>query len=252
MKRAYAIAGVVLLIIAAFFTFYGSYLNQVLGLAGFTTQSTVFDKEYSVSMNSSGYSSVTFHLSPQDAMSASIQSSPRGLDILLMNAGNFSLFNQSNGQNRAVQVYYPQSVLNVTSSPYNLSFNDSSTSGNYTLVFKNPRSGTTDVLARITIVNNAVSPEVSYIPYAIAIIGILLIAVGAFSGNPKRRPVSMAAGPQRPIAGQGAQRPPHALGPQSLASPPPPPPTTPPRCKYCGATISGGQAFCPSCHRSQV
>ncbi len=164
-------------------------------------------------------------LTPQDNLSASIQSNPSGMDFLLMNSGNYSLWSARGGTSYQV---YSQSKLNIGN--YSFSFSNTNP-GNYYLVFDSTiaRNMSTDVLVHIVVIRTLVSPEADYLPTIVTLLGVVLIATGSVTGR------------KRPEIVEGSHQE------SNIASIP----VESAKCQFCGEPTSPGAIFCPVCKRSQ-
>ncbi len=190
---------------------------------GLSSQQTVLDKTTVVSLSGSNSSSIMVPLTPQDNLTSSIQSNPRGIDFFLMNSGNYSLWS---GKNSGSYQVYSQSKLNIGN--YSFSFSPGH-SDNYYLVFDSSatRNVSTDVLIHLVVVRTLTSPWGSYVPTVVALLGVILIALGSMTGRKK----------------QGVS--------ESKEEIPSPPPALSTRCQFCGASLISGNIFCPACKKSQ-
>lgn len=217
------IPGIIALILGAYLVFSPPAYNAFSLGVGLSSQQTMLDRTSVVSLSGSNSSSIMVPLTPQDNLSASIQSNPRGIDFLLMNAGNYSLWS---GKNSGSYQVYSQSKLNIGN--YSFSFS-TKYSDNYYLVFDSPaaRNVSTDVLVHILVVRMLTSPEASYVPTIVALLGVVLIALGSITGTKK----------QDVLEG-------HEALPSS-------PPATSARCQFCGTALNPGNIFCPVCKKSQ-
>jgi hypothetical protein len=233
LKNRYVIPGAILLILALLVsTYFSAYLAQGLNYVGVSNQSPQKEFNQFVHASAGQCSNVPFNLTTTDVMTASVQSNPGGIDVLIMNQGNFTSFEAGNCTGSTG--VYPESRFNVTA--YTFSFNETEGSGQYHLVFVVPHSASSaDILVHMSIVRTVTTVEESYLPYFLAVIGIILIGIGMIS-FPKRAPPP----PRAPPAQQRPQAPYPAAAPAQV------------KCRYCGAALSPGQAFCPSCNRSQT
>ncbi len=182
MKNIYAIPGAILMIaglllIAGF----SSYLGQGLNYVGVSNQQTVFDNgntpypsEQWGRLNNYG---INFTMKSNDVMAATIQANPKGIDVLVMNQGNFSKFESLNGGTGSVYIY-PESEFNVSST--SVSFT-APVPGNYSLVFRTPQAIGADVEVHLTITRTVTTEDQNYLPYVIVLIGIILLAIGVLS-----------------------------------------------------------------------
>jgi len=253
MKNLYAIPGAILLIVGILLIAgFSSSLGQGLNYIGISNQQAVSTTgTILVSLKSTNYSSIQFNMtSTSDVMTATIQSNPQGIDAFIMNEGNYSIFDSSGGDTRSVYIYKPH-PLNISSTTITFTTN---TVGLYRLVFTIPINGVKpDVIVDLTVSETISSPAQNDLPYAIIVIGIVLLAIGVMSssgGTPT--PVAQKK-PQQPQAQRPQpQQMPKASVVQSGSPAAAQKAITLVKCKYCGATMKPNQVFCPSCTRSQV
>jgi hypothetical protein len=227
LKLIFAVPGIIILIVGAYLAYSPASLSQVSNQLGFSTSQNTVDRTILVSVRPGNYSSLAVVLSPPDTMTASLRSDPPGTDVLLMDQGNFSKYVANNGSSVSI---YPASLVNV--STYTLIFNDPGSAGNYYLVFQNPQSiRTTDVLVHLTLSSATTVSYASYIPIIIALIGLILFAIGLISRK------KTGSSEEIKFASRADVKP-VANG------------TT--ACRYCNASMNRGQIFCPSCKKSQM
>jgi hypothetical protein len=163
---------------------------------------------------------------------------PKGLNIFVMNQGNFTLFMKN-------QSAFPiRSLLNASSpASLDLTNNQASTNVTYYFIIQNnsPSRQTSDILLHYTITSQTSLGGEMYYALITVIIGIALIALGMF---PKSKPEVIPP----PLPQQGQQQ--VSTFQQTTTQ------TQPERpvlyaCKFCGATMNPSELFCPSCQRSQ-
>jgi hypothetical protein len=212
--------GIILLILGAYLVFSAPTYNSFSLAVGLSNNQVVLDRTSVFPLRGSNYSSIQIALTPDENLSATIQSNPSGIDFLLTNAGNYSLLSERN--NSAYQVY-SQSRLGIGN--YSFSF-ATSNPGNYYLVFVS-HATSTDVLVHISVTRTTVSSTSAYVPILIVLAGVVLIAFGSIL----RRPVVVEN------ISQGIRT-------QAF-------PATSSKCQFCGARIDPGSVFCPSCKKSQ-
>jgi hypothetical protein len=217
----------IILLLGAYLIYNPATFAQVSNQLGFSTSQNTLDKVVLVSVRPGNYSSLPVALTPQDTMTATFTSNPPGTDVLLMNQGNYSEYVTTNG---SLVTIYPASLVNI--STYTLVFNNPGSAGNYYLVFRNPQSAlTTDVLVHMEISSATTASYAAYIPIIITLVGLILFAIGVFSGKKRESRGKTRIAPRAdmlPVA--------HA--------------TT--ACRYCNASMNRGEIFCPSCKKSQM
>ena len=240
MKNIYAIPGAILVILALLLVAgFSSSLGQGLNSVGVSNQQTIYTSPTKLlSLKSSSISElrIPIPMKANDVLSASIQSNPKGIDAFVMTHDNFSEFEASGGDTGGGVNILAKS-LNVSSASLSFSPN---TAGNYSLVFTVPVPGINpDVIVSYTITRTVTSSMQNYLPYAIAIIGIILLAIGVMSrsGN---APVPVQ---KKQVTAVPAKTAATTTSAQAV---------TQPKCRYCGALMKPGQVICPSCTRSQV
>ena len=233
MKNIYAVPGAMLVIIGLLMiSAFSSSLGQGLNYMGVSNQKTVFDSGSTlVSLKDSNFT-MPFQMITNDVVSATVQSNPRGIDVFMMYLGNSSA-----GLSKDVIIAHAFNI-NETSLTFTATSN-----GNYSLVITRGsilEGVTPDVIVDLTVTRTFITTEQNYLPYAVAIVGVVLLAIGVFSRNG-----TTAAIDQK-------KQPTPATQSKTITPVSPAPRVTQTKCKYCGAAMKPGQVFCPSCTKSQV
>ena len=179
--------------------------------------------QYLVKIAPGNYSYLSYNMRANAELTVTISAGTEAVDFYLMNEGNFSMWNRASSSSSQV---YPQSALNVKN--YSFDISGPGTAQTYYLVFvSRSASSQTDVLVHYSL---QVAPDssVAALPTALLGIGVILALAGARFGGKKGGAEVVQA-----------------------ASPPPPTDAGRPKCKYCGAELTGDTGFCSSCGRSQ-
>jgi len=179
------------------------------------------------------YSYFQATLSPQQTLTVSISSSPQAVDFFVMNSSEFATWN-SRG-NPPADVYPQYSKLNATN--YSFTTSTASKAENLTLVFlSRSLSAPNNVLVHLVIDTQTTFLQANEVPILILVCGIALILFGA---TRKDKVVVEPAeeAPSQPSGGGLAGLLGGSFGGRT--------------CRYCGASVEEGAAFCPSCKRSQ-
>jgi hypothetical protein len=243
MKVIYVIPGVVILLVGMFFLYSPSTFGQVAGYAGVQTTTTISsppDRLIVVPYGNFSFFSVS--IPDKGTMTSTFDMNPPGLNIFVMNQGNFTLFTKN-------QSAFPiRSMFNVSSpASLKLTYNQASTNVTYYFVIQdnNPAKQSSDVLLHYTITSQVSLSGVMYYTLILVIIGIALIALGAL---PKSKPKEILP---PPMPQQKQQPQPQVSTIQQTAAQTPPTRPVICACKFCGATMNPNELFCPSCQRSQ-
>jgi hypothetical protein len=232
MKLLVLIIGIIILILGL--VLYSSplalsTLSNDSGVSGTVVTTT---KILYLSVNPGNYTSQKISLNHNNNLIVSYESDPSGVDFLLMNQGNYTLF--VSGVQSNVQVY---NESELTRGNFSFSFNTNSANNqNYYLVFKAlpGRNVTTGIKFNFEITDQVSDFNVLYIPYSILALGLMLILAGAFAGTRKKSVL-----PPAPTAQKGGT-------PGGTFS------SNEVKCKFCGASMPSTQLFCPSCGKSQT
>ena len=227
MKLKLLVTGILVVVVGMlFFLFPGvaGELGSGLGLTPAPTQSL-----YLVKVAPGNYSYVSYALSANEELSATISASPQAVDFFLLNAGNFSSWAMSGNEPSQI---YPQSAFNVTK--YAFTFTGSGRNQTYYLLFTSRTSASTDVLVRSSLQDSSPGSIMATVPAVLVGLGAVLALVGAKVGGTGRdeagaaregAPRSLPAAEQR--TGLGA------------------------KCRFCGAGLEEGSGFCPSCGKAR-
>lgn len=226
MKMILAIPGAVIVVLGVILLSSPTILGQLAGFTGMSTTNMISappDKLVVVPYGNFTFFEAT--IPQQDTLSATFKMNPVGLNIFVMDQGNYTLFTKN-------ETAYPaESLLNVSSSAsLTETYNSHWPNDTYYFVIQNnsPAKQTSDVLIHYTITSTSVSSYVSYIPLIVVVVGLALLVVG---GLPKRTKSDLVV--QKPQAG---------VSPAQVMTRP---------CKFCGATMRVNETFCPSCKRAQ-
>lgn len=227
MRRLFAVLGVIFLILGATLAIDSAIVQTASVVIGFSTQETVLDTGSRLYLvKPSGYTNVTLSLTSDDTLTAMVQANPSGIDLLLMNPGNFSNYASNSGSFYSI---YPQSKFGLSN--YSFTFNETGYSGNLVFVFVShlPSSGgNTDVRFRANVVTTNTPSVLNYVPIGAAIFGLFLLALGLLTGFTGRK--------------SGAQENQSAQSSRNLVGS---------KCRFCGADLNPNSVFCPACKKSQ-
>lgn len=206
-----------------------------------SSSSPSYDHAVLVRVAPANYSYFQAKLGPQQTLQATLSSSPEGVDFFLMNSGNFSAWTSRGSPPSDV---YSQSKLDAEN--YSFAVTGAGAPENYYLVFISRSSDTsTDVLVHLVI--NQVTPEATAVPTIFVALGVALALIGA---TRRKKTAEVAAHEEE--SQEESQEESHGggflglfggtgVGDSSALS----------KCRYCGAELEGGSAFCPSCGMSQ-
>ena len=243
MKIIYVVLGVVILLVGMFFLYSPSTFGQVAGFVGVQTTTTISSPpDRLIVVPYGNFSSFSASIPEKGTVTSTFTMDPPGLNIFVMNQGNFTLFTKN-------QTAFPiRSLLNASSPASLMLTNDQgSTNATYYFVIQNnsPTKQLSDVLLHyaITSPTSSLSGEMYYALIPV-IIGIALIALGML---PKKKPEVL---PPPPPQQEQQPQPQVSTIKQTTAQ------TSPSRpavytCKFCGVTMNPSEQFCPSCQRSQ-
>jgi hypothetical protein len=218
--------GLLIAVIGVLFILYPSYLF---------TPSHYSQATKLVRVAPGNYSSIPEPLLSQQTLNVEIQSSPQPVDFFLMNSSSYSAWSKGSPP---TDVYPQYSKFNV--SDYSFSVSTGSTAQSYTLVFLSRSLSTpNNLIVRISVDSQSSFLQTNAIPLLILVCGVAIVLVGATRGKKEVE----APPPEEEPKGGGLM----GLfgGSQDSASP------ETGRCRYCGASVPEGAAFCPSCNRSQ-
>jgi len=222
MNLKIVVTGALLVVIGGLILFFPNVL---------TPPTQVYDHTYLLRVAPGNYSSVQVTVEPQQTLLGTIASGPDTVDFFLMNHGNFTAWTTRGSPPSQV---YPQSKFGILN--YTFTVAGSGSSVDYVIVLSSRSSnGTTNALVNLVLDNGAGNLESLYAPLGFIIAGVAIAALGATrKGEPE---------PEPPKA---EEKPTGLLGLLSGIGSTAPTPT----CRYCGAEIQEGAAFCPSCHKS--
>jgi hypothetical protein len=229
MMRILFVAGVIVLIFGLVLYLSPPALSSFSSGTGITSSSITASKTLYFTVKPGNYSDLPVALSSQNNLVVNFESQPAGVGFLLMNQGNFTKFSSGNGSTGGVQIY---NVSRLDVSNYSFSFSPNTLgSQNYHLVFKSlaGRNVTTDIVLSFKITTQSSAFDVSYVQIAVLLISLILLGFGVFGGGRRR------GGRTKVLA-----TPTSTFGKETAS------------CKFCGASISTGSVFCPTCQRSQV
>ena len=232
MKRIIFVVGVVVLIIGLVLYLSPTALSTLANDSGISGSVVNSNKALLLNVNPGNYTTELVTLSHNNNLNVSYDSEPAGIEFLLMNQGNYTLF--ASGSQSNVQVY-SESKLNQSSDSF--SFTPSSTSTqNYYLVFRSlpGRNVTTNLVLNLKVVAQVSAFDTLFIPYGLFAIALILLVFGIFGG--RRRNIAAASASLAQKGESGAR----AVQPISQA-----------KCKFCNAPMPSGMVFCPSCGKSQ-
>lgn len=234
MKRIIIIAGGAVLLVGLVLFSSNAVLGQVAASIGMQTTTTVANPPNKLIVIPAGNYSYFSATVPKDGTLAStFTMSPSGLNIFVMNPSNFATFQKNDS------AFTIKSFLNQ-SSPVSLSLtNDAAASETYYFVIQNniPARQASDVLVHYEITSKSVWSETRYLPYIIVVIGLVLIAFGML---PNSKNEKMPTHPPMRVASPSYQSVPSEV------------PSVTNVCKFCGATMSPTETFCPACKKSQI
>jgi hypothetical protein len=229
MKRKTAALAAALLIAALYLFFNPGTLAPATGSLGIGGIQSVYDKTSVVAVEPLNYSYVAVNMATGDSLKVDMDANPGGLDVLLLNQGNFSSWVSSKGGSFDT---YPQSALRVSN--YSFAFTSSEPSqAFYILLVSHSASQISDALMHIQVTRTS-DYSGTLFPLLFGLIGVVLMAY-AFAG---RRTGDGAS--------RSAQQPPSLGQAQGVSAG-----SASPFCRHCGAALEPGNAFCPSCNRSQ-
>lgn len=234
MKRIYVIAGLAVLLVGLLFLSSTTVLGQVATSIGMQSTITVSNPPDRLIVVPAGNYSYFSAMVPNDGSVASTFTMiPSGLNIFVMDQSNFTMFEKNES------AFTIKSMLNQ-SSPISLSLtNHAAANETYYFVIQNNIASkqASDVLVHYEVTSKTIWPEAQYLPYVIVVIGLSLMAFGML---PIRRTKMISAQPLRQVT-------PDSYKPAiSQAA------TLTTDCKFCGATMSQNETFCPSCKKSQI
>jgi hypothetical protein len=235
MKMVLAIPGAIIVVFGVLLLSTPSILGQVAGYTGLSTTNTIsppLDKLVVVQYGNSTFFVAT--IPKQGTLSATFKSNPAGLNIFVMDQGNYTLFHEN-------ETAYPAvSLLNVsTSASLTETYNSHWPNSTYYFVIQNnsPAKQPSDVLIHYTITSVSVSSVVSYIPLIVVVVGLALLVVG---GLPKGTKPDLVV-----------QKPRMQMSTANLQAGVSPAQVTTRLCKFCGAAMHVNETFCPSCKKAQ-
>jgi hypothetical protein len=230
-----AIPGAVIVIVGVLLLTSPSILGLFAGYTGMSTTNTIsppLDKLVVVQYGN--FTSFEATIPPRGTLSATFKSNPAGLNIFVMDQGNYTLFKEN-------ETAYPaESLLNVSSSAsLTETYNSHWPNDSYYFVIQNnsPAKQPSDVLIHYTITSVSVSSVVSYIPLIAVVVGLALLVVGGLPG-PTKSDIAV----QKPRMQMSTATPQARVSPAQTTTRP---------CKFCGATMRMNETFCPSCKRAQ-
>ena len=218
------LAGVIILLIGAYFVYSPSTYGSVASLSGLSSSKVTYDQSIALEVKGSGYSFVNITLTPRDNLSIKFQANAPGVNFLLMNSGNFSEYRSGGGNSYYV---FPESALNVKN--YSFDFSPSAPSQVYYLVFTPATANsTTIVLAQLKVLTNNSVSGAEFVPIIIIVLGLAILGVGMNVGKKKQEKKVIESTPvATPVR------------------------ITPAACRFCNATLNPDSPYCPSCGKSQ-
>jgi hypothetical protein len=188
-----------------------------------------------VRVSPNNYSYVQQTLSPQQTLQVTMSSSPDSVDFFLMNNGNFSAWTS---RGSAPTNVYPQTRLDVKN--YTFPLIGSGSPQSYSLVFVSRSSSTsTNVLLQLETAQGVDTLQSLVVPIIFLASGVASALFGA-----TRRQKVVEAPPQSDESQGGG-----FLG--LFGGTDPGVKSVVAKCRYCGADVGAGSAFCPSCKRAQ-
>jgi len=197
----------------------------------------VSDRTDLVRIAPGNYSALHQAVGPTQSLSVTLTSSPQPVDFFLMNSSNFASWTAKG--NPPTDIYPQYSKLGATS--FSFQVPGAGSPANYTLVFLSTSlSAPNTVEAQLVVDNQVGFFQANLVPIIVLICGIALVALGATrKGKVEEKPpeeevkeASQGSGLMGLFGGGSSQQPGRT-------------------CRYCGASVEEGAAFCPSCHRSQ-
>lgn len=204
----------------------------------------VSDRTYLVRVPPGSYSNFSAEVGPRQTLTATISSSPEPVDFFLMNSSNFAAWT-SRG-NPPTNVYPQSSKFNATN--YSFAVAGTGTTQNYTLVFISLSSNTpNNVLLNLVVDNQAGFLQANAAPLIAIVCGVALALFGA---TRRSKVVEKPEEEEESHGGEGG------LGGGLLggifggSSAGERAPVR--KCRYCGAELQEGAAFCSSCRMSQL
>ena len=234
MKRIYVIAGVAVLLVGLLIFSSSAVLGQVAGSIGMQTTTTVSNPQDKLIVIPAGNYSYFSATVPKDgSVSSTFTLNPPGLNIFVMGHSNLATF-EKNGSG-----YTIKSLFNQSSSVSISLTNNGSENETYYFVIQNNilSKQSSDVLVHYEITSKSTWPEAQYLPYIIVVLGLALIAFGTLPVRKTQKistppPMRVTPPSYQPVTSQVA----------SVTN----------VCKFCGATMSPTETFCPSCKKSQI
>ena len=225
MRRRVAALGALLLLAAAFLYTNPSFGNPISASFGQAGQTTFLERNVLVRITSQNYSYYEVPLATGDSIAVSFAANPGGVDVFLMNQGNFTLWAASEQGSYT----YAEAALRVSN--YSFEFTNMGQGQNFYVVLASHSAEATSVLMHVVGARPS-QLTLLLLPSILGLIGVLSLAYGLRGGRAKQESRKSEVG---------------RSGPQP-SSPPPPVEF----CRYCGAVLRPGSQFCLSCHRSQI
>ena len=237
MKMIFVIPGIVILFAGIILLSSSSALGLVAGFTGMSTTNTISSPpEKLVVVPYGNFTSIEATIPQRGTLSLELSMNPAGLNIFVMNQGNFTMFMKN-------ETSFPIKSLFNVSSPTSLSFPNGNTANQtYYFVIQNniPGKETSDVLIHYVITSEVASSITSYIPLIAVVIGLALIVLG---GLPTRndKPEEIIQRSSLSSAPLGTKKQQAGASPQAVTR----------SCKFCGAKMQSNEFFCSSCKRAQ-
>lgn len=201
-------------------------LSSSLGQMG---TETVFSTDKVIPIAPQSYGNYNASLMTGDTLAVTLTSNPGGIDVLLMNQGNFSLWSSSS---KGSYFTYPESHLQVSN--YSFTFTSSEKTQEFYVVLVSHSTTPTEVLLQATSTRPS-EESLLLFPLVSGFVGIVLLWAGVRGGG-------KSEGAQKKGAA-ATQAPPTQASPSKAEGE---------FCRHCGAALRPGSQFCPACNRSQL
>ena len=226
MKRRVAAFGALLLVLALYLATNPLESQALAGSVGLNGSTVVVDQTRVMTVDALNSSYFGEAIPSGGSLTVSLVADPGGIDVLVLNQGNFSLWAQGGGGSYST---YAQSRLDVSN--YSFAFAPARGGTYFVVLVSHQRSASTQALVRYSV--TAPSYALAFlVPSSLGAVGILALALSLWSRGGKALPA------------QAQPRAPAADG--------PPAEPAAPSCAHCGSPLQPGSAFCPGCGRSQA